>query len=133
MYSVHGCDLCGWPCIYIHTWYICVLSVHVFTGSTCSASQLIGPGAMGLLHPHLSWAVRSGPMLSLNITIMSSSVCNFCISYLSTDFLTGLSQYSELRLCICAMSEVGLGSSQAAAKPLGGREFAARITESRFQ
>lgn len=118
----------------VYTWYICVLCVHVFTRNTCSASKLVGPGGMGLQHPHLSWAVKSGPIFSPNITIMTPSVCNFCISYLSTDFLTGLSQYSQLRLSSCVMSEVSLGSSQTPAKPLGAREACSRDhRESRLQ
>lgn len=129
MYSVYGCDICGWPCIYIHTWYKCVFCVYLFTLNTHPDSPLVGPGGIGLQNPHLSQAARSGPVISPDITITSLSVCNFCI-YLSTYIFTGLPQYSEIRLCSCAMPEVGLGSSQTDRDLWVGGRLAAGITES---
>lgn len=104
--------------------------MHAFNRNTCLASQLVGPRGMGLQHPHLSWAIRSGTTFLPKVTSISPPICNFCISSLSTDFLTGLSQYSELRLGSCAMSEVSLGYSQTGANLWVEERLAAAITES---
>lgn len=99
--------------------------VHLFTLNIRPASQPVGLGGTGLQNLHLFQAVRSGPVISPDITIMSLSVHNFCI-YLSTYIFKGLLQYSELRLCSCALPEVGLGSSQTDVKPLGAWEACSR-------